>query len=92
MIYRVCFLSFPEIYNSRTRFNLVFLVILIVGAKFPASALREQEVQDYHEKERQKIQKTMDSYLYICQRMGVIFLDNLNFSKLFFFLANNFLI
>ncbi|XP_047155092.1 U-box domain-containing protein 33-like isoform X1 [Vigna umbellata] len=45
--------------------------IPMMGAKFPASALREQEVQDYHERERQNIPKTMDPYLYICQRMGV---------------------
>ncbi|KAK8464905.1 hypothetical protein PHAVU_010G099400 [Phaseolus vulgaris] len=46
-------------------------MIPLMGAKFPASALREQEVQDYHERERQNIQKTMDAYLYICQKMGV---------------------
>ncbi|XP_027907221.1 U-box domain-containing protein 33-like isoform X2 [Vigna unguiculata] len=46
-------------------------MIPMMGAKFPASALREQEVQDYHERERQKIPKTMDAYLYICQKMGV---------------------
>jgi len=71
---------------------MVNLVIFLVGAKFPASALREQEVQDYHERERQKIPKTMDAYLYICQKMGVIFLVNLVFKTFFFPFANNFLI
>ncbi|BAT92335.1 hypothetical protein VIGAN_07103200 [Vigna angularis var. angularis] len=33
-----------------------------MGAKFPESALRKQEVQDYHEGKEE---------LYICQRMGV---------------------
>lgn len=65
-------------------FNL-FIWILLVGAKFPASALREEEVQDYHETERLKMYKTLDAYLSICQGMGVIFLVNLIFKLNFAF-------
>jgi len=45
-----------------------------VGAKFPASSLKDQEVQAYREMERQNVHKTLDEYLRICQRMGVIFI------------------
>ncbi|KAK7389946.1 hypothetical protein VNO78_25243 [Psophocarpus tetragonolobus] len=45
--------------------------IPLMGAKFPASALNEQEVQAHHEKERLKMHNTLDAYLFICQRMGV---------------------
>ncbi|KAL3026705.1 hypothetical protein AAZX31_03G008200 [Glycine max] len=45
--------------------------LALMGAKFPASALREEGVQDYHERERLKMHKTLDAYLFICQRMGV---------------------
>jgi hypothetical protein len=43
-----------------------------VGAKFPANALTEQEVKAYREIESQDMHKTLDAYLLICQRMGVI--------------------
>ena len=43
-----------------------------MGAKFPASALTEQEVKAYREIESQDMHKTLDVYLAICQRMGVI--------------------
>ncbi|RDX86290.1 U-box domain-containing protein 33, partial [Mucuna pruriens] len=46
-------------------------MIPLMGAKFPASALSEQEVQAHHERERLNMHKTMDAYLLICQRMGV---------------------
>jgi hypothetical protein len=42
-----------------------------VGAKFPANALTRQEVKAYREIETQDMHKTLDSYLLICQRMGV---------------------
>ena len=43
-----------------------------MGAKFPASSLKDQEVRAYREMERQNVHKTLDEYLRICQRMGVI--------------------
>ncbi|CAJ1950147.1 unnamed protein product [Sphenostylis stenocarpa] len=46
-------------------------MIPLMGAKFRANALREEEVHDYHERERQKMHKTLEAYLLICQRMGV---------------------
>ncbi|TKY63926.1 U-box domain-containing protein 33 [Spatholobus suberectus] len=46
-------------------------MIPLMGAKFPASALKEQEVQAYREIEKQDMHKTLDAYLSICQRMGV---------------------
>ncbi|KAJ1403529.1 Serine/threonine-protein kinase, active site [Sesbania bispinosa] len=46
-------------------------MIPLMGAKFPASALKEQEVGAYREIERQDMHKTLDAYLLICQKMGV---------------------
>ncbi|CAK8560813.1 unnamed protein product [Lathyrus sativus] len=45
--------------------------IPMMGGKFPASALRKQEVEAYRKNERQDMHKTLDGYLLICQRMGV---------------------
>lgn len=45
--------------------------IPMMGAKFPANALTEQEVKAYREIESQDMHKTLDVYLAICQRMGV---------------------
>ncbi|GAU44028.1 hypothetical protein TSUD_349600 [Trifolium subterraneum] len=42
-----------------------------VGAKFPANASTRQEVKAYREIESQDMHKTLDSYLLICQKMGV---------------------
>ncbi|XP_057435649.1 U-box domain-containing protein 33-like isoform X2 [Lotus japonicus] len=46
-------------------------MIPLMGAKFPASSLKDQEVRAYREIERQNMHKTLDEYLRICQRMGV---------------------
>ncbi|OIW21427.1 hypothetical protein TanjilG_03461 [Lupinus angustifolius] len=46
-------------------------MIPLMGAKFPASSLKEQEVQAYREIERQSMHKTLDEYLRTCQQMGV---------------------
>ncbi|XP_057754675.1 U-box domain-containing protein 33 isoform X2 [Arachis stenosperma] len=46
-------------------------MIPLMGAKFPASSLKEQEVRAYWDIERQTMHKTLDEYLRICQRMGV---------------------
>lgn len=43
-----------------------------VGTRAPASKLKESIVREYREKERQKMQKTLDDYLLICRQMGVI--------------------
>ncbi|KAG4925576.1 hypothetical protein JHK87_051116 [Glycine soja] len=43
----------------------------VVGGKFPASALKEEQVQAYWEEERQGMHRILDDYLRICQRMGV---------------------
>jgi len=45
--------------------------LFTVGAKFPASALTEQEVKAYREIESEDMHKTLDIYLAICQKMGV---------------------
>lgn len=47
--------------------------LVIVGTRFPASSVKEQEVQAFREIERQNMHKTLDDYLLICQRMGVIY-------------------
>ncbi|KAK7349510.1 hypothetical protein VNO77_06937 [Canavalia gladiata] len=46
-------------------------MIPLWGAKFPESALTEQEVQAYREIERQEMHKALDNYLIMCQKMGV---------------------
>ncbi|KAK3194787.1 hypothetical protein Dsin_026097 [Dipteronia sinensis] len=46
-------------------------MIPVLGTKFPASSLKEQEVRAYRELERQDMQKVLDVYLAICRRMGV---------------------
>ncbi|CAI8613163.1 unnamed protein product [Vicia faba] len=46
-------------------------MIPLMGAKFPASSLKEQEVRAYREIERQNMHKTLDEYVRICYRMGV---------------------
>ncbi|WJX82980.1 hypothetical protein P8452_65677 [Trifolium repens] len=46
-------------------------MIPLMGAKFPASSLKDQEVQAFREIERKNMHKTLDEYLRICQRMGV---------------------
>lgn len=58
-------------------FNLL-IWLFIVGAKFPASSLKEQEVRAYREIERQSMHKTLDEYLLFCRRMGVIGLGTLS--------------
>ncbi|KAF7844531.1 U-box domain-containing protein 33 isoform X1 [Senna tora] len=46
-------------------------MIPLMGTKFPASSLEEQEVEAYREIERQNMHKILNEYLLICQRMGV---------------------
>ncbi|KAB1214360.1 U-box domain-containing protein 33 [Morella rubra] len=46
-------------------------MIPLMGTKFPASSLKEQEVWAYRKLERQNMQKILDEYLLICGRMGV---------------------
>ncbi|KAG6786779.1 hypothetical protein POTOM_008395 [Populus tomentosa] len=46
-------------------------MIPLMGTKFRASALKEQEVRAYREVERQEMHKMLDEYLFICRKMGV---------------------
>ncbi|PON92089.1 GPCR kinase [Trema orientale] len=46
-------------------------MIPLMGTKFPASSLKDQEVRAYREIERQKMHKILDEYLVFCHRMGV---------------------
>ncbi|KAF3947009.1 hypothetical protein CMV_026797 [Castanea mollissima] len=46
-------------------------LIPFMGARAPASKLKESIVREYRENERQKMQKTLDDYLLICRQMGV---------------------
>lgn len=48
--------------------------LFVVGTRFPASSLKDQEVRAYREIERQNMNKILDEYLLLCRRMGVIFL------------------
>ncbi|XP_061341263.1 U-box domain-containing protein 33-like isoform X2 [Gastrolobium bilobum] len=47
-------------------------MIPLLGAKFPVSAQKEQEVLAYREVERQDMHKTLDDYVLTCQKMGVV--------------------
>ncbi|KAL4621985.1 hypothetical protein ACB092_06G264800 [Castanea dentata] len=46
-------------------------MIPMMGAKFPASSMKERELRAYRELERQNMQKTLNEYLLICCQMGV---------------------
>ncbi|KAG6663518.1 U-box domain-containing protein 33-like [Carya illinoinensis] len=46
-------------------------MIPMMGTKFPASSMKEQEVRAYRKLERQNMQKILDDYLLICRQMGV---------------------
>ncbi|KAL2330297.1 hypothetical protein Fmac_017878 [Flemingia macrophylla] len=46
-------------------------MIPLLGGRFPASALKEEQVQTYWEQERQGMHRTLDEYLRSCLRMGV---------------------
>ncbi|KAF3967049.1 hypothetical protein CMV_008902 [Castanea mollissima] len=46
-------------------------MIPMMGAKFPASSMKERELRAYRELERQNMQKMLDEYLLICCQMGV---------------------
>ncbi|KAL0739877.1 hypothetical protein Bca4012_081390 [Brassica carinata] len=42
-----------------------------VGAKFPVSSVKEEEVRVFREKEREKVHMILDEYLRICHQRGV---------------------
>ncbi|GMY09245.1 U-box domain-containing protein 33-like isoform X1 [Fagus crenata] len=46
-------------------------MIPLMGAKFRASSLKEQEVRAYREIEKQNMQKILNEYLLMCRVMGV---------------------
>ncbi|KAL6323104.1 hypothetical protein AAG906_027365 [Vitis piasezkii] len=45
--------------------------IPLMGGKFPASKLKEQEVKAYRDLERQDMHKILNDYLLICRKAGV---------------------
>ncbi|KAM2280342.1 hypothetical protein ACFX1S_041075 [Malus domestica] len=46
-------------------------MIPLMGTRFPASSLKDQEVRAYREIERQHMNKILDDYLCICRQMGI---------------------
>ena len=52
--------------------KLFYLFCFAVGTKFPASKLKDQEVNAYWEVERQEMLKILDKYLLLCLRTGVL--------------------
>ncbi|TKY65436.1 U-box domain-containing protein 33 [Spatholobus suberectus] len=46
-------------------------MIPLLGGKFPASKLKQEQVQTFWEDERQGMHRTLDEYLHICHRMGM---------------------
>ena len=42
-----------------------------MGAKFPVSSVKEEEVKVFREKEREKVHMILDEYLRICHQRGV---------------------
>ncbi|XWS77022.1 hypothetical protein CRYUN_Cryun01aG0227900 [Craigia yunnanensis] len=51
--------------------KLFYLFCFAVGTNFPASKLKEQEVNAYWEIERQEMHKILDKYLLLCLQKGV---------------------
>ncbi|XP_050385351.1 U-box domain-containing protein 33 isoform X3 [Argentina anserina] len=47
------------------------MMIPMMGTKFPASQMKDQEVRAFREIERQNMQKILEDYLRICRQMGV---------------------
>lgn len=43
-----------------------------VGTTMPINLLDEEQVKEYHEDERQQLQKTLDKYIRACERAGVL--------------------
>lgn len=60
--------SFIQLSVSKNGLQIFFVA---VGTKFLVSALDKQEVEAYWEIERQKMHKTLNEYILICQQMGV---------------------
>ena len=52
--------------------KLFDLFCFAVGTKFPASKLKEQEVNAYWEIERLEMHKILDKYLLLCLQKGVL--------------------
>lgn len=50
--------------------------LFLVGTKFPPSSLKEEEVEAYRELERQTMHKSLNDYILICQRLGVIAINH----------------
>ncbi|KAF8088300.1 hypothetical protein N665_0546s0030 [Sinapis alba] len=46
-------------------------MIPVMGAKFPVSSVKEEEVRVFREKEREKVHMNLDDYLRICHQRGV---------------------
>ncbi|KAG2290032.1 hypothetical protein Bca52824_049636 [Brassica carinata] len=46
-------------------------MIPVMGAKFPVSSVKEEEVRVFREKEREKVHLILDEYLRICHQRGV---------------------
>ncbi|XP_065859585.1 U-box domain-containing protein 33-like [Euphorbia lathyris] len=46
-------------------------MIPLLGTKFPASSLKEQEVRAYREMERHEMHKMLDEYVLFCRRFGI---------------------
>ncbi|KAF8087731.1 hypothetical protein N665_0570s0041 [Sinapis alba] len=46
-------------------------MIPVMGAKFPVSSVKEEEVRVFREKEREKVHMILDEYLRICHQRGV---------------------
>ncbi|CDY27350.1 BnaC04g50550D [Brassica napus] len=46
-------------------------MIPVMGAKFPVSSVKEEEVKVFREKEREKVHMILDEYLRICHQRGV---------------------
>ncbi|WCJ22783.1 U-box domain-containing protein kinase family protein [Euphorbia peplus] len=56
-------------------------MIPLLGTKFPASSLKEQEVRAYREIERQEMHKLLDEYTLFCLQFGGVRLERLHIER-----------
>lgn len=46
-------------------------ILISVGAMFPVSQLKEQQVRAYRQLEREKTNESLDEYMQVCQQLKV---------------------
>ncbi|KAH0469558.1 hypothetical protein IEQ34_001116 [Dendrobium chrysotoxum] len=58
-------------YSFDTNIMGILINLVTVGAKFPASQLKEQEVIAFRQLDREKMNKSLDDYLLVCSELKI---------------------